>query len=66
MSHFLINGIALKDGSFDGRGGGDGGRGGGECRGAGCWKAKGKGGKGWQVSSLLLNEMPLAVYQSRA
>ena len=31
-----------------------------------CWKAKGKGGKGWQVSSLLLKEMPLAVYQSRA
>ena len=24
-----------------------------------------KGGEGWQVSSLLLKEMPLAVYQSR-
>ena len=34
--------------------------------GAGCWKAKGKGSKGRQVSSLLLKEMPLAVYQSRA
>ena len=60
MSHFLINCIALLKGCFDG---GSSGR---ECGGAGCWKAKGKGGKGWQVSSLLLKEMPLAVYQSRA
>ena len=29
-------------------------------------EAKGKGGKGRQVSSLLLKEMPLAVHQSRA
>ena len=55
-AHFLINCIALLKGCFDGGGGG----------GAGCWKARGKGGKGWQVSSLLLKEMPLAVYQSRA
>ena len=27
---------------------------------------QGEGGEGWQVSSLLLKEMPLAVYQSRA
>ena len=37
-----------------------------EARGGdGCWKARGKGSKGWQVSSSLLKEMPLAVYQSR-
>ena len=29
-------------------------------------EGQGKGGKGRQVSSLLLKEMPLAVYQSRA
>ena len=28
-------------------------------------EGQGKGGKGWQVSSLILKEMPLAVYQSR-
>ena len=38
----------------------------GEYRGAGCWEAKGEGGEGWQVSTLLLKEMPLVVYQSRA
>ena len=43
-----------------------GGSGGGECRGAGCWEAKEEGSEGQQVSSLLLKEMPLAVYQSRA
>ena len=26
------------------------------------WKAREKGSEGWQVSSLLLKEMPLAVY----
>ena len=30
------------------------------------WEAKEEGGEGRQVSSLLLKEMPLAVYQSRA
>ena len=32
----------------------------------GAGRPGGKGGKGRQVSSLLLKEMPLAVYQSRA
>ena len=59
VSHFLINCIALQEGSFDGRGGG--GRGRGECGGAGQWKAMEKGSEGQQVSSLLLKEMPLAV-----
>ena len=33
-----------------------------------CWAVDGqgeKGSEGWQVSSLFLKEMPLAVYQSR-
>ena len=34
----------------------------GECGGAGQWKAREKGSEGQQVSSLLLKEMPLAVY----
>ena len=63
MSHFLINCIALQEGSLDGRGGGGGVRGGGECGGAGQWKAMDKGGEGQQVSNLLLKEMPLAVYE---
>ena len=29
------------------------------------WQAREKGSEGWQVSSLFLKEMPLAVYQSR-
>ena len=31
----------------------------------GSGRLGGKGSEGWQVSSLLLKEMPLAVYQSR-
>ena len=61
MSHFLINHIALSDGSCCGRGGG-GLRGGG----AGAWMARVKGSAGQEVSwkyLLFLREIALAVYQ---
>ena len=47
---------------MDRRGGGGRGGGGGECGGAGQWNSPEICSEGWQVSSLLLKEMLMAVY----